>query len=82
MKEKYMKPLMSLELFSLTQTVAGTCTANIPKDQFNSNDPYGCQMLWGDMNVFMPNTGCMLDGNLFDGFCYNNPTEDQIVFRS
>ena len=83
MKATYTKPLLAIETFSLTQTVARDCGDTIPKDQLTSGDPATCVWdLGGGTTVFVAGTNCMLDGEAMGYGCYNNPSEGQYIFRS
>lgn len=84
MKAKYTKPLLAVEMFSLTQSVARDCgETSIPKDQLNLNDPNNCAWdLGGGMTVFIPGPNCVIDGENMGYGCYNNPSEGNYIFRS
>ena len=78
----YMKPLLALELFSASQSIARDCADNIPKDQVNLNDPGTCVWdLGGGTTVFVAGT-CVIDGEAMGYGCYNNPSEGNYIFRS
>ena len=84
MKATYTKPVLAVELFSLTQTIARDCAEmGIPKDRLNLNDPYTCAWdMGGGMTVFVGDVNCVLDGQDMGYGCYNNPSEGSYVFRS
>lgn len=84
MKASYSKPYMSLELFSLAQSVARDCdAAGIPKENLTLNDPVNCKWdLGGGFTVFMVSHGCSIEGENMGMGCYNNPAEGQYIFRS
>lgn len=84
MKAKYTKPMLVLEVFSATQSIARDCSAtSIPKDQLNMSDPTNCVWdLGGGMTVFIPGSNCILDGESMGYGCYNNPSEGNYIFRS
>ncbi|MBR5322832.1 MAG: hypothetical protein IKU48_04745 [Clostridia bacterium] len=84
MKQIYSKPFISLEVFSLTQSVTRDCdNMSIPKDQLTSNDPINCKWeLGGGFTVFMVSNGCTIEGENMGYACYNNPGEGQFIFRS
>jgi len=81
-KERYTKPLMALELFSLTQTMAGSCTADIPKDQLTANDIHSCAWDFGGVLVYLQEPVCMIPGDSIPLICYNNLGDDAVAFRS
>lgn len=87
MKAPYEKPLLAVELFSLTQSIARDCTAgNIPAENLNLNDPNTCGWdLGGGLGkdiVFVLGLACTIDGENMFHVCYNNPAETTIIFRS
>ena len=83
MKADYKKPLLAVELFSLSQTRARYCADNIPKDQLNFNDPGKCVWhLGGNTTVFIASSNCTFDGTNMGMGCYNNPSEGNYIFRS
>ena len=84
MKANYIKPLLTVEMFSTTQTTSRDCVDNIPKDQFNSGDPVNCGWDVGGGLVFFVDGGkaCNMNGEGMSGACYNNPSEGNYIFRS
>ena len=83
MKANYTKPLLAMELFSLTQTVARDCADSIPESRVDFNDPNTC--VWhlnSYTTVFVAGTNCMLDGEAMGYACYNNPSEGNYIFHS
>ena len=83
MKANYTKPLLAVELFSLTQTVARDCGTSIPKEQLHFSDPHKCVWdLGGGTTVFIAGSNCVLDGENMGYGCYNNPSEGNYIFRS
>lgn len=83
MKANYIKPMLSLEMFSLSQSVARDCADSIPKNQLNFNDPGRCVWdLGGGTTVFVAGSNCVLDGEQMGFACYNNPSEGNYIFRS
>lgn len=82
MKANYMKPLLALELFSTSQSIARDCADSFPKGEINLNDPGACVWdLGGGTSVFVAGT-CSIDGEAAGYGCYNNPNEDSYIFRS
>ena len=82
MKAPYKKPLLEVEVFSLTQSVALDCADNIPKERLNFNDPGQCVWdLGGGTTVFVAGS-CTIDASTMGIYCYNNPSEGQYIFRS
>ena len=83
MKANYTKPLLTVEVFSQTQSSARECADNIPKDQLTSNDPANCAWdLGGGTTVFITKPTCVLNGEQMGFACYNNPSEGNYIFRS
>ena len=83
MKANYTKPLLAVEFFSPVQTTARDCADTLPKEQFTLNDPTACVWdLGGGTAVFVDNPKCTIDGSNLDIGCYNNPTEENYIFRS
>ena len=83
MKGNYTKPMLTVELFSLGQSVARDCADSIPKDQLNFSDPAKCVWdLGGGTTVFVAGSNCVLDGESMGVACYNNPSEGNYIFRS
>ena len=82
MKANYTKPLMAIEMFSVTQSTARDCADNIPKDQLTWNDIVTCAWDLGGTTVFVENSTCDLDGEQMGFACYNNPSEENFIFRS
>lgn len=83
MKANYTKPLLAVELFSLTQSVTRDCNTTIPPERLNFNDPGRC--VWdigGDESIFILGQTCTLDGENMGYGCYNNPAEGNYIFRS
>lgn len=82
MKANYTKPLLAMEMFSLTQTIARDCADSIPEGRVDFNDPTKC--VWhldNNVSVFVQGT-CMFDGEKLGYACYNNPSEGNYIFRS
>lgn len=83
MKANYTKPMLAMEMFSLTQMAARDCADSIPKDQINFDDPGRCVWdLGGGTTVFIAGSNCLLDGESMGFACYNNPSEGNYIFRS
>ena len=83
MKENYTKPLLAVEVFSLTQPAARDCADHWMADQFTQGDPNQCAYdLGGGVTVFIDPSPCQINGELAGYGCYNNPTEGNYIFRS
>ena len=83
MKANYTKPMLAVEMFSLTQSSARDCADNIPKEQFTFSDPGKCAWdLGGGFTVFVEEKVCNINGEQMGYGCYNNPSEGNYIFRS
>ncbi|MBO5867515.1 MAG: hypothetical protein J6Q54_01245 [Oscillospiraceae bacterium] len=83
MKANYTKPLLTVEMFSAAQSSARDCADSIPKDRVNLNDVATCAWdLGGGFSVFVVGAACTMDGENMGFACYNNPTEENYIFRS
>ena len=83
MKANYKKPMLAVEMFSLTQSAARDCADSIPKDQITLSDISSCAWdLGGGTTVFVAGSTCVLDGEQMGFACYNNPSEGNYIFRS
>ena len=83
MKAPYTKPLLALEMFSVTQSAARDCSDSIPQDQLTLADIATCVWdLGGGTTVFVAGSTCVLDGEQMGFACYNNPSEGNYIFRS
>ncbi|MBO5836738.1 MAG: hypothetical protein J6Q92_02465 [Oscillospiraceae bacterium] len=82
MKANYTKPLLAMEMFSLTQTIVRDCADSIPEGRVDFNDPTKC--VWrldNNVSVFVQDT-CTFDGEKLGYACYNNPSEGNYIFHS
>lgn len=83
MKAIYSKPLLAIEMFSVTQTAARDCADSIPKEQLTLSDIATCCWdLGGGTTVFVGGQTCTLDGETMGFACYNNPSEGNYIFHS
>lgn len=84
MKGNYTKPLLAVEMFSLTQSTARDCTDGVFTDKLTLNDPYSCGLDMGGGLIFFMESGsvCNRNGEGSFGMCYNNPGEGNYIFRS
>ena len=82
MKGIYSKPMLTVEFFSLAQSIARDCGTSIPKDQLTFADPGNCVWETGSGRVFVELPNCNIPGENMGYGCYNNPGEGQYVFRS
>lgn len=85
MKQKYTKPVLVIESFTLSQSIAHNCGKNLDFTQATTKTVETCGWNTGFPNeiVFMvPNNGCNVEDEDFDGVCYNNPSAGINVFNS
>lgn len=83
MKNPYMKPVFAVELFSGAQTTTRDCFDSIITEDVHFNDLPDCW--WEpipDVRLFLENTACKENGELYGMACYNNPSETKYIFRS
>ena len=83
MKKNYTKPLLTIEMFSMTQTTARDCADNLIKDNLTLADITNCGYDIEGTIVFLEGgKACTLDGELIGFACYHNPDEGNYIFRS
>ena len=86
MKQKYVKPIISIETFSLNQTVAWGCgdLIDFERVNFNSREKCGYEIAPGWV-YFISENACS-DLSIGEGdkkvVCYNNPDGGWNIFRS
>ena len=81
--KKYIKPIVCIERFNIVQTGAGRdCWNSIIKDDVTFSD-HPCAWEFEGFLLFdttVPNRQCDVDGEAI--LCYNNPTAENLMFRS
>ena len=84
MKLPYTKPMLAMEMFLATQSVARDCSDSIPTDQLTSGDIENCVWDMGGGTIVFVEGGntCNVDGEQLGIVCYNNPSEGNYIFRS
>lgn len=88
MKQKYTKPVLIKETFTLSQSIANNCGRMLNFDQATMADRSNCG--WDvDGNhhtitdvIFMEARACTIKTLYFNGVCYNNPAGGFNVFNS
>jgi hypothetical protein len=83
MKTPYIKPVFAVELFSGAQTTTRDCWDSIIAEDVTLNDLPDCY--WEPIpgvRLFLENTVCTENGEIYGAACYNNPSETQYIFRS
>ena len=82
MKRAYQKPDIMFDSFSLSSTIAGSCSFDT-----NTKSQGDCHVMFGELKVFTSKvTGCkggvIVDSGQFNGLCYHVPTNDKNIFMS
>lgn len=81
--KKYTKPIVCIERFNIVQTGAGRdCWDSIIKEDVTFSE-HPCAWKFEGFLLFdttVPNRQCDVDGEAI--LCYNNPTADNLMFRS
>jgi len=91
MKERYVKPIVMVERFSLAQSIAVSCGAPVGND-FGPNSTSATTCTWTadsvDLFIAGITNGCWLgpesedEDYVVDGYCYNNPDDMFAMFSS
>ena len=82
MKNEYMKPMLAIELFTVSQSGARDC-AEFPGAEVNMAAPGSCGLALPNGNIlYTVGHGCSHDGESSPIVCYNNPNEASYIFRS
>lgn len=89
MKQKYVKPTLIVERFTLTQSIATSCGAP-GGTGFGPNHANAINCTWSayDVEFFITSNNCYegpeSNEDIFelDGYCYNNPTDQFAMFSS
>ena len=83
MKKIYNKPQVMIERFSIVHTGARDCSDNLPKEFITLSDLPKCKWdLGSGITYFLYEYQCTIDGEYSSGACYNNPSEDMLLFHS
>ena len=87
MKQKYVKPMVNIEYFALSQSIALNCGKNLDEDNKTWREKYECG--WditggtGAVVLFVEGVrDCNQLAEEFEGVCYNNPEGGFNVFDS
>lgn len=80
MKKTYVKPEVYFENYELSANIAVGCGTDFSHDNTNFSSPNNCQYFFGTDKVFQNLTSCTLTNP--DKFCYNVPTDSQVIFSS
>lgn len=86
MKQKYIKPIISIEKFNLSQTVALGCGGYVDYERVNFNSREKCGYDIGGGTIFFVEEPACTDMSIGEGdtgiACYNNPDGGWTIFRS
>lgn len=89
MKEKYVKPAMIIERFTLTSAIARNCSDAVQKEYLTHNSiAQNCAWdIGGGLTVFEKSPICIYETTIYpsdsgDIICYNNPGEGYYLFGS
>ena len=83
MKKPYKKPVLCIERFTLTQTIAHNCGSNLDFGMGTMKDKTSCgwEIVPGTV-IFLDWPICTIPTEEFDGICYNAPEGGYNVFNS
>lgn len=88
MKQKYTKPVLIKETFTLSQSIAKNCGRLLNFAHATMADRTNCGWdIDGNHNttadvIFMESVACTIKTPYFNGVCYNNPEGGFNVFNS
>ena len=85
MKAKYTKPVLMMESFTLSQTIAHNCGEGLDWSQATTKYKSTCGWATGfpgDTYFIDGNNVCNVDGSQLTTICYNNPDGDLAIFNS
>ena len=82
MKRVYEKPVLYIERFTLTQSIAHNCGYNLDFSMGTEKTKESCGWQVGAIEVFMDPMICDLPTEEFGGICYNAPAGGNNVFNS
>lgn len=82
MKKSYEKPVLYIERFTLTQTIAHNCGENLNIGTATMTTKETCGWDVGPYEIFMDAQICDRPTKHFDGVCYNAPAGGYNVFNS
>ena len=82
MKRAYEKPVLYIERFTLSQTIAHNCGENLDFSMGTEKTKESCGWQVGAVEVFMDPTICDFPTEFFEGVCYNAPADGHNIFNS
>lgn len=82
MKRTYEKPVLNIERFVLSQTIAHNCGDNLDFSMATTKTIESCGWDIGGTVIFMYDGICDFQTDAFDDLCYNAPEGGVNVFNS
>ena len=82
MKRAYEKPVLYIERFTLSQTIAQNCGDNLDFSMAKHSTKETCGWQVGGFVIFMDQSVCTLRVDNMGGVCYNAPAGGYNVFSS
>ena len=82
MKRAYEKPVLYIERFTLTQTIAHNCGENLDFSMGTEKTKESCGWQVGAVEIFMDPTICDFPTEVFEGVCHHAPADGRNVFNS
>ncbi len=82
MKKSYKKPMLIVERFTFSQTIANMCGENLDFGQPTHETKETCGWDMFGTEVFMDDSVCDFPTEEFGGICYNAPEYGFNVFSS
>lgn len=82
MKKAYEKPVLYIERFTLSQSIAHNCGENLDFGMATQTTKETCGWNVGPYEIFMDRLICDRPTKYFDGVCYNAPDGGYNIFAS
>lgn len=82
MKKAYTKPVLIVERFTLSQTIAHNCGKNLDFSMATLANKTDCGWNVGGIEIFIDTTICDVYVEEIDGVCHNAPEGGYNVFNS
>lgn len=82
MKKAYEKPVLCIERFTLSQTIATGCGSNLDLSMATQQDVYACAWDIGEFRIFLNEPNCDMPADGLIDICYNGPQPGFNVFSS
>lgn len=82
MKKAYKKPVLLVECFTLSQTIAHNCGENLDFSMGTLKTKESCGWIVGAIELFINPIICDYPTDKFFGVCYNAPAGGFNIFQS